>query len=138
MSRLRRRRHPRAHAGAARARRAEKRADGRVKESSHVDLLLRTQAGAPHLRADATPAELAIVGEHWERLQRLHAEGTLLHAGRCEEHTGQPEDDGFALVIFTAESDQAAETLMRDDPCVRNGVMTAALHRYRVLLPLDQ
>ncbi len=92
----------------------------------------------PTFPQDATPAELAIVGEHWERLQRLHAEGTLIHAGRCEEHTGQPEEGGFALAIFMAESDRAADALMRADPCVREGIMTAALHPYRVFLPQVQ
>ncbi len=92
----------------------------------------------PTFPADASPAELAIVAEHWERLQRLHAEGTVLHAGRCEEHTGQPEDGGFALVIFTAATDEAADALMRADPCARERVMTAELHPYRVLLPRQQ
>lgn len=103
-----------------------------------MDLLLRTQAGAPHLPAGRNANRDGDRREHWERLERLHAEGALIHAGRCEEHTGQPEDGGCALVIFMAESDQAADMLMRADPCVREGVMTAELHPYRVLLPQEQ
>ncbi len=80
---------------------------------------------------DATPEELAIVGEHWERLLRLHAEGTLSHAGRTESLD-------FALAIFTAESDEAADALVRGDPCVREGLMTAELHPYQVLLPQER
>jgi uncharacterized protein YciI len=76
---------------------------------------------------DATPEELAIVGEHWERLQRLFADGTMIHVGRCE-------DGAFGLTIFNAPSDDAARAIMESDPVIVKGIMTATLHPYRVLL----
>jgi uncharacterized protein len=76
---------------------------------------------------DATPEELAIVGEHFERLKRLFAAGTMFHVGRCE-------DGAFGLAIFNAASDAAAREIMESDPAVVKGVMTATLHPYRVVL----
>lgn len=76
---------------------------------------------------DATPEERAIVGEHFAHLQRLFTEGTMVHVGRCE-------DAAFGLAIFNAESDDAAREIMQRDPVVVQGVMTAKLHPYRIVL----
>ena len=81
----------------------------------------------PTFPSDATPEERAIVGEHWERLQRLFADGTMIHVGRCEDGT-------FGLTIFNAPSDDAARAIMESDPVIVKGIMTATLHPYRVLL----
>jgi len=76
---------------------------------------------------DATPEEIAIVGEHFERLKRLFADGTMIHVGRCEDAT-------FGLSIFNAASDDAAAKIMQSDPVVMKGVMTATLYPYRIVL----
>ncbi len=76
---------------------------------------------------DVTDEERAIIGEHFARLERLHADGTMIHVGRCEDAT-------FGLAIFNAASDDAAAELMRDNPVIVRGVMTATLHPYRVVL----
>ena len=81
----------------------------------------------PTFPGDATPGELAIVSEHWERLQQLFADGTMIHIGRCEDGT-------FGLTIFKASSDDAAREIMESDPVIMKGIMTATLHPYRVLL----
>lgn len=94
---------------------------------TYVYQLKRTRATFPE---DATPKELDIVGDHWRRLQRLHADGTVAYVGRCE-------DLAFAITVFLADSDEAAHALAFDDPCVRAGLMEAEVHPYRVLMPED-
>jgi uncharacterized protein len=92
---------------------------------TYVYQLKRTRATFPE---DATPEELEVVADHWRRLQQLHAEGTVVYVGRCE-------DLAFAITVFTAESDEAANELALSDPCVGAGLMEAEVHPYRVLLP---
>ncbi|MHB8647013.1 MAG: YciI family protein [Thermomicrobiales bacterium] len=76
---------------------------------------------------DATPEEQAIVGVHFEHLQRLFAAGTVIHVGRAT-------DGAFGLTIFNAPDDDAATALMQSDPAVVHGIMTATLYPYRVVL----
>jgi uncharacterized protein YciI len=99
----------------------------RLQMSTYVCQLKRTRPTFPE---DATPEELDILADHWRRLQRLHAEGTVTYVGRCE-------DLAFAITVFSADSDESAHTLAFDDPCVRAGLMEAEVHPYRVLLPED-
>ena len=72
--------------------------------------------------------EAVIIDAHFAYLQRLAAEGVVLMAGRTLE-TG---DRAFGIVVFTAESDDGALALMRNDPAVAEGVMSAELYPYRV------
>ncbi len=74
-----------------------------------------------------TPREEAVVEEHFAHLERLLAEGRLILAGPCL-------DGAFGVVILEATSEGEATTLMRADPAVREGVMTAELHAFRVSL----
>jgi uncharacterized protein YciI len=74
-----------------------------------------------------TPREEAVVEEHFAHLQRLLAEGRLILAGPCLDGT-------FGVVIFEATSEEEAASLMRADPAVRESVMTAELHAFRVSL----
>lgn len=67
------------------------------------------------------------MGEHFAYLKELLAKGQLLMAGPCE-------DAAFGIVIFEADSAEAAEAIMRNDPAVAKGVMIAELHRFRVSL----
>ncbi|HYF65223.1 MAG TPA: YciI family protein [Herpetosiphonaceae bacterium] len=77
-----------------------------------------------------TAAEQAAVGEHFAYLQTLQASGTLVLAGR----TLNTDESSFGIAIFYAESEAAAERIMRDDPAVRAGVMLATLYPYRIAL----
>ena len=76
---------------------------------------------------DATAAESAAVGEHFEYLKRLLAAGSLVMAGRTE-------DASMGLAVLRADSDAAAERVMADDPAVKAGVFAGELHRYRLAL----
>jgi len=77
-----------------------------------------------------TDSEAAIVGEHFEYLQKLVAEGVVFMAGR----TLNNDERTFGIAIFEAASEAAAVALMQNDPVVKQGVMKAELFPYRVAL----
>jgi len=70
---------------------------------------------------DPTEAENAIMEAHFRYLKQAALGGIVLLAGPCT-------DDTFGLVIFRAESEQAANAFMFNDPSVKNNVMAAELH----------
>lgn len=72
----------------------------------------------------------AIVGRHFERLQGMLEQGSLILAGK----TSNLDETTFGVVIFTAASDEAAKEIMLSDPAVAGGVMTAELQPFRVAL----
>lgn len=86
----------------------------------------------PRLVDDAnwTDRENKIVGEHFERLKKMLNEGTLVLAGR----TLNKDETAFGIVVFEATSEEEAREIMKGDPAVREGVMTAELFPYRVAL----
>ena len=71
--------------------------------------------------------EEAVVEDHFNRLKKALAEGKLIFAG--------PTLDGkFGIVVFRAQSREEAEEFMKNDPAVKEGIMTAELHPFRVSL----
>jgi len=71
--------------------------------------------------------EEEIVNEHFEYLKRGLAGRKLILAGRCL-------DGEFGIVVFRAKSKEEAEEFMKNDPAVKNGIMTAQLYPFRVAL----
>jgi uncharacterized protein YciI len=92
------------------------------------EFLYLLRPSRPDMIAAMTEQEQKIVGEHFAYLQNLLAEGQLILAGRTLE------DQPFGIVVFRAESPERAEEIMKGDPAVANGVMTATLHPYSVAL----
>lgn len=76
---------------------------------------------------DATEEENEIVEQHFQYLQNLLAKKRLILGGRCQD--GPP-----GIVVFEAESDQAAKEVVDNDPAVKAGIFTAELRPYRVAL----
>lgn len=68
------------------------------------------------------PADAAKIQEHFQRLQQLTQEGVVLFAGPSTDQIGP------GIVIFEAESEDAAREIMEADPAVASGVFTAELH----------
>ena len=87
---------------------------------------------APNMQEEKswTDADNRAVGAHFARLQKASKTGQVILAGR----TTEPLDKTFGLVIFKAESHEAAERFMHEDPAVVAKVMTATLHPYAVAL----
>jgi uncharacterized protein YciI len=82
------------------------------------------------IEANWTDSDNAIVGRHFTHLQALLAEGTLILAGKTEGL----DEKTFGIVIFESEDLESAQKLMRLDPAVHEGVMTAELFPYTVAL----
>ena len=81
--------------------------------------------------ADAwTDTENGVIGRHFARLAKATDAGQVILAGR----TTEPHDRTFGLVIFEAESEEAARLFMESDPAVEANIMSATLHPYSVAL----
>jgi uncharacterized protein len=76
---------------------------------------------------DATEEEARIVGEHYEYLKRLHAEGRLVLAG-----PSAVSGDTFGLGIFDQDDRADVDAIVAADPAVRSGIMTAEIRPYRI------
>jgi uncharacterized protein YndB with AHSA1/START domain/uncharacterized protein YciI len=77
---------------------------------------------------DATPAETAIVGEHFDYLKGLLSKGVLVLAGRTKDEKPM----GFA--VFESQDMEHARKIMEADPAVKAGIFLAELHPYSVAL----
>jgi uncharacterized protein YciI len=72
-----------------------------------------------------------IVGQHFNYLKGLYEKGVVKFVGKTEYGVEHPDNRGIA--VFEAENAEEANRLMQNDPCVINGVMTAAVHPFRVV-----
>jgi uncharacterized protein YciI len=77
--------------------------------------------------SDATAEEERVIGEHFQYLKRLLAEGKLLIAGPCE-------DASMGLAIFEAADEAEARSILAADPAVVGGVFRGEIKPYRVSL----
>ncbi len=75
-----------------------------------------------------TDAEQAVWGDHFARLQRLYAEGTIILVGP----TLGPVNTGIA--IFEAPDEAAARKFMEADPTITSGYARGELRPFRVSL----
>lgn len=85
---------------------------------------------ADMLRAGPTPREADIISRHFAHLRDLCREGVVVLAGR----TLTEDERTFGLCIVRAESAESAANLMRSDPAVAGGVMSAELFPFRTAL----
>ncbi|MEA2552759.1 MAG: uncharacterized protein QOJ65_935 [Fimbriimonadaceae bacterium] len=65
---------------------------------------------------DGTPEEFARVNEHFEQLKKDQENGVLIVAGRTQDY------NPAGIYIFKAESQEAAETRIREDAAIKSGV----------------
>ena len=82
------------------------------------------------LTEGSTPEEVELISQHFARLKLLMEQGVVILAGR----TLNTDPSSFGIVIFNAESEEAARAIMEGDPAVRGGVMRAELFPYGVAL----
>jgi uncharacterized protein YciI len=75
-----------------------------------------------------TDEEVAVWGVHFERFQRLLAEGTIVLVGPTlgSVNTG--------IAIFEAPDEEAARRLMNEDPVIAGGFARGELRPFRVSL----
>ncbi len=74
-----------------------------------------------------TLLEEQAVEEHYQYLKRYTSSGMVVLAGPCLDET-------FGLIVFRAESDEAARQFMLNDPSVSSNVMMAELHPFSISL----
>jgi uncharacterized protein len=77
--------------------------------------------------ASATPDQREVVDRHGAYLERLHAEGRVLFAGRCW-------DGPFGIVVLDVHDEDEARAIVDDDPSVRLGLQTGQLYPFNVFL----
>ena len=94
--------------------------------TSSLYLIQLRPARADMLTSGPTADEATAIQSHFERLQRLAAEGVVALAGR----TQTSNSDTLGLVIVRAASLEAATDLAREDPAVSSGVFTARTSPY--------
>ena len=78
--------------------------------------------------ATMTADEIAVWGVHFERFQRLLAEGVIVLVGPTlgEHNTG--------IAIFEAPDEAAARQIMDEDPVIAGGFARGELRPFRVSL----
>jgi len=78
--------------------------------------------------ATMTDEEKQVWGVHFERLQRLLADGTLILAGPTlgEHNTG--------ISVFEAPDEDTARQFMNDDPVIAGGYARGELRPFKVSL----
>ena len=87
------------------------------------------RAVRPEMVSDGPDArEAGILSEHTAYLGQLADQGTVILAGRTQV-TGP---DTMGLVIFEATDEPSACELMRSDPAVAGGIMSADLYPYAI------
>ena len=82
------------------------------------------------LTSGSTEFESRIVSEHFNYLERLTKDGVVILAGR----TQNTDYSTFGIVLFNAETVQAAREIMLSDPAVKNNVFRAELFPYKMAL----
>ncbi len=90
-----------------------------------------TPGPRPELATDPdawTEADEQVAAAHFEHLRAAFESGQLILAGRSQDGVGP------AVVIFRADSEDAARRFMEDDPFVADGLFGASLHPFRAAL----
>ena len=64
---------------------------------------------------------------HFGYLKKLTDEKTVILAGPCL-------DAAFGVMIFESESEETARQIMENDPAIKERLMTAELHPFKVSL----
>jgi uncharacterized protein YciI len=77
-----------------------------------------------------TDEESKALDEHFNYLKDLTAKGVVLLAGR----TMNRDETSFGIVIFHAESEEAARKIMQGDPAVQKGIFRATLFPFQIAL----
>lgn len=92
--------------------------------------LYRIQPSRAGFLDESTPEEDGWVAKHFAYLKTLTEQGIVLLAGR----TLTDDADSHGLVLFGAESEEAARAVMEEDPAVAAGVFRAELFPFRIAL----
>ena len=104
--------------------------------SEPQQFIYRVQPTRPAMLTEGpTPDEAEVVEQHAAYVSELTKQGVVQLAGR----TLNADPSAFGIVIFRADSEPAARSIMERDPAVKHGVMRAELFPYRIAFagPID-
>jgi len=73
--------------------------------------------------------EVAIIEQHFNYLKSLTERGIVLVFGRTQDSGTKT----FGITIFRAPTKEAAQSIMNNDPAVKQGVMKAELYLYKMV-----
>ena len=97
--------------------------------------LYRIQVVRPEMLTEGpTETEAQVVSDHFVYLKDLVEKGVVILAGRTQNN----DYSSFGIIIFNAESDVQARTIVENDPAVKNRVMRAELFPYKIALLTPQ
>ena len=93
-----------------------------------ADWILFLHAPRERFAETMSDEEERIMGAHFERLQRLYADGTMILVGPTlgQVNTG--------IAVFEAADEEAAQRIVDKDPAVESGLMRAELRPYQIAL----
>lgn len=77
-----------------------------------------------------TEAEEKILQQHLNYLTQLKNEKSVILAGRTQVNN----TSCFGIVIFTAEDEAHANSIMQNDPAVKAGIMSATLFPFHIAI----
>ena len=75
-----------------------------------------------------TEEENKVVGVHFKYLTDLYEKGIVKYVGRTVD-----DRSSFGMVVFEADSEDEARSIMDNDPAVVNEIMTATLYPFRAV-----
>ena len=77
-----------------------------------------------------TDEDNQFTSDHFQYLLDLKAKGQLVIAGK----TDGLDDTTYGIVVFKADNDEEAQSIMENDPAIKNHVMIGTLHKYSVAI----
>jgi uncharacterized protein YciI len=78
--------------------------------------------------ATMTDEERGVWGRHFERLERMLGDGTLILAGPTLGHVNT------GIAVIEAPDEDAARRLMEEDPAIESGIARGELRPFRASL----
>jgi uncharacterized protein YciI len=72
-----------------------------------------------------TDEEKTIMAQHFAYANQLFSEGKIVFDGACL-------DGAMGIIVYQAESQEAAFELHSNDPLVKSGIVNTELHPFRV------
>jgi uncharacterized protein YciI len=72
-----------------------------------------------------TEEEKAVMAKHFAYTNQLFSEGNITFDGACL-------DGALGLIVYKAESEEAAFEMFKNDPLVKSGIVDTELHPFRV------
>ncbi len=99
--------------------------------SETTTYLYRVQPVRPEMLSEGpTSEESEITAQHFAYLKDLMEQGVVIVAGR----TLNTDSSSFGIIIFNAESEEAARAIVNNDPAVKHRIMRSELFPYRIAL----